>query len=139
MKGLYLLRKREFERNGEEIYKFGKSDNIKDRIRSYDKLSKLYLVVLCNNNIIIEKEILKILKNTLEQDEICGRESFKGNLDKFVEIIENYMKDKECIIYKFKGYSTNEFNYEILNDKIIAKKYIVKNKDDVNDRKNKND
>ena len=122
MKGLYLLRKREFDRSGEDIYKFGKSDTIKNRIRNYDKLSKLYMVIICNNNRIIEKEILNIFKNTLEHDSTYGRESFKGKLDKFIEIIVNYMKNKDCTIYKFDGYNTNDFNYEILNDNNIIEK-----------------
>ena len=60
--GIYLLREREFARLNENIYKIGRSINIKTRMNSYLKGSDIELMIGCNDSIKCEKNYWKYLE-----------------------------------------------------------------------------
>ena len=62
--GIYLLREREFARLNENIYKIGRSINIKTRMNSYLKGSDIELMIGCNDSIKCEKKLLEIFRTT---------------------------------------------------------------------------
>ena len=65
---IYFLREREFLKTNEEIYKIGKTINIKNRMPSYPKDSRLYLCFYCPSDIdAVEKHMIAVL------DRICFR------------------------------------------------------------------
>jgi len=85
--GIYLLKEREFIRMNENVYKIGRSKNIKQRISSYPKDSEVKLTFYCNNSIKIEKLLIKIFIQRFTQLRKYGTEYFAGNLDDMIEVI----------------------------------------------------
>ena len=56
MEGLYLIKLREFIKTNEEVYKFGRSFNLKKRITQYLKNSKIEFLYTCIDTKINEKK-----------------------------------------------------------------------------------
>jgi hypothetical protein len=89
--GIYLLREREFARLNENIYKIGRSINIKTRMNSYPKGSDIELMMGCNDSIKCEKQLLEIFRNTFIQRKEYGSEYFEGDKQEMIAIITNFL------------------------------------------------
>lgn len=87
--GIYLLKEREFIRMNEDVYKIGRSKNIKQRISSYPKDSKVKLTLYCNNSIKLESLLIKIFKEKFTHMRQYGNEYFEGNLDDMIRVIKD--------------------------------------------------
>lgn len=84
---LYLIKEREFIKTNENIYKIGKTKNIKNRMPSYPKDSRVYVIYYCASDIHkVEKELIK------EFDKLFKKRTDIGN--------EYYETDKD-IVYHF--------------------------------------
>ena len=94
--GIYLLREREFTRLNENIYKIGRSINIKTRMNSYPKGSNIELMMGCNDSIKCEKQLLEIFRTTFIQRKEYGSEYFEGDKQEMIAIITN-------VLNKFNG------------------------------------
>jgi septal ring factor EnvC (AmiA/AmiB activator) len=61
---IYIIHERTFVELNANIYKIGKTKNIKNRLNGYSKGSKLLFSITCNNCTESENKILNYLKNT---------------------------------------------------------------------------
>lgn len=109
--GLYLLRKYEFVVTKQEIYKFGRSNNILKRIEDYPNGSIVYLLISCKDSTLHEKKILEIFRKKYENKLYHGSETFLGSLDSMKETIINYVSELMM----------NE-GYKIVNQKILVER-----------------
>ena len=87
--GIYLLREREFARLNENVYKIGKSVNVKNRTNAYPKGSDIELAISCKDSLKCERQLLEIFKKTFIQRTEYGREYFEGDKQKMIAIITN--------------------------------------------------
>ncbi len=84
---VYLLQLREFHRAGEEIYKFGSSIHIVERVKQYPKNSIIIFIRAVNNCRTTEQNILlKLRENFISRTDI-GKEYFEGRLESILDLI----------------------------------------------------
>lgn len=89
---IYLLREREFLKTNEEIYKIGKTINIKNRMPSYPKDSRLYLCFYCPSDIDeVEKYLISVLERIcLRKRTDIGSEYFEGDVREMMSSLLDY-------------------------------------------------
>ena len=89
---IYLLREREFLKTNEEIYKIGKTINIKNRMPSYPKDSRLYLCFYCPSDIdAVEKHLISVLERScLRKRTDIGSEYFEGDVREMMASLLDY-------------------------------------------------
>tara|TARA_B100000497_G_scaffold125791_1_gene163042 strand:- start:572 stop:1048 length:477 start_codon:yes stop_codon:yes gene_type:complete len=89
---IYLLREREFLKTNEEIYKIGKTINIKNRMPSYPKDSRLYLCFYCPSDIdAVEKHLISVLERIcLRKRTDIGSEYFEGDVRELMANLLDY-------------------------------------------------
>ena len=89
---IYLLREREFLKTNEEIYKIGKTINIKNRMPSYPKDSRLYLCFYCPSDIdAVEKHLISVLERIcLRKRTDIGSEYFEGDVHEMMVSLMDY-------------------------------------------------
>jgi hypothetical protein len=95
---IYLLQEREFIKTNENIYKVGmtKKENY-GRFNQYPNGSNLLFQMVCNDRIIIEKQILNFFKEGFQQRNDIGREYFEGDYKSMIDIIYSTIKaDEKC-------------------------------------------
>ena len=97
---IYFLREREFLKTNEEIYKIGKTINIKNRMPSYPKDSRLYVCFYCPSDIdVVEKHLIVVL------DRVCvrkrtdiGAEYFEGDVHDMIAAIIQYVGSQRYLV-----------------------------------------
>lgn len=98
---VYLLRTREFIKCNENIYKIGKTKNIRQRFLQYPKNSELLYVKRVENCTTTEKMIIKKFNVSFNQKKDIGREYYEGELDDMIviydAIVGTKMSAQECI------------------------------------------
>ena len=92
--GIYLLREREFVRLNEDVYKIGRSKNIKTRMNGYPKGSDIELMIGCADSIQWEKELLEMFRKKYKQRKEFGAEYFEGNKLDMINIITTFINQK---------------------------------------------
>ncbi len=91
---IYIVHERTFVKTNSNIYKIGKTKNIKNRLNGYSKGSKLLFTIPCIDSTIMEKIILKYLKenNKYIQAKEYGNEYFICELNNLMNDIYNLVK-----------------------------------------------
>ncbi len=91
---IYIIHERTFVKTNANIYKIGKTKNIKNRLNGYSKGSKLLFTIPCIDSTIMEKIILKYLKenNKYIQAKEYGNEYFICELNNLMNDIYNLVK-----------------------------------------------
>jgi len=86
---IYIIHERTFVKTNANIYKIGKTKNIKNRLNGYSKGSKLLFTIPCNDCSIIETIILNYLKNNQDyyHAKEYGLEYFKCDLNNLINDI----------------------------------------------------
>jgi len=87
---IYIIHERTFIQTNNNIYKIGRTKNIKKRLNGYTKGSKLLFTLPCKNSIILENKILNFLKNTNNKYYQCteyGNEYYKCHLQDLINDI----------------------------------------------------
>jgi hypothetical protein len=94
---VYLIKEREFIKTGEDVYKLGRSkkENHK-RFNQYPKGSILLFQIICNDCVDMEKQLIKIFKESFKQRKDVGREYFEGNHVDMIDIIYSTAKKDIC-------------------------------------------
>jgi len=77
---LYIVWIREFIKNNQGIYKFGRTQNMSQRMLHYPKGSQLMCCIFTNNHVKFEKEILDIFRKEFKQRLDLGHEYFEGSI-----------------------------------------------------------
>lgn len=88
---LYLIKEREFIKTKENIFKIGKSTNIKGRMPAYPKDSLIYVIAYCPRNV-------HAMEKTLIQRFDC---LFNKRVDIGYEYYETADEDHWLIMYEF--------------------------------------
>lgn len=79
---LYLIKEREFIKTKENIYKIGKTTNIKNRMPSYPKDSRVYVIYYCASDIHkVEKELIKEFDKLFKKRTDIGSEYYETDQD----------------------------------------------------------
>ena len=74
---IYLIMEREFINSKENVFKIGKTKNIRSRMPSYPRNSLLYHCFYCETNIHeVEKYFIRCFDNTFTQRSDIGREYY---------------------------------------------------------------
>lgn len=93
MEYVYLLKTRECRRLGEDIYKIGRTGDIKTRLGGYGRDSLLVSVHCCWDSKKIERNLIERFKREFKRCEYYGFEYFEGEVGKMrrvlVEMVEN--------------------------------------------------
>jgi len=90
---LYLIKEREFIKTNEHILKIGKSTNIKSRMPSYPKNSRIYSIVYCPWDIhVAEKELIKQFDSIFINRKDIGREYYEASSDDYSEMLKTFTK-----------------------------------------------
>jgi len=90
---IYLVKTREFINSGESIYKLGKTRNPKNRLSSYPKGSRVYLLLKCFDCDKFEKDLLLDFSCNFSRVKDIGLEYFEGDIDEMIDkIIELKIK-----------------------------------------------
>ncbi len=94
---IYIVHERTFVKMNANIYKIGKTKNIKNRLNGYSKGSKLLFTIPCINSSIMEKIILKYLKEKTEyiQAKEYGNEYFICDLNNLINDIHILVKNNK--------------------------------------------
>jgi len=87
--GIYLLQEREFVRLNEDVYKIGRSSNIKNRMNNYPKSSNIELMMGCRDSVAVEKALLEIFRKQFKPMKEYGSEYFQGDKLEMIKIITN--------------------------------------------------
>jgi hypothetical protein len=84
---IYLIKEREFIKTNENVYKIGKTTNIKNRMPSYPKGSRVYVIYYCATDIhLVEKQLIQ---------------EFDKKFKKRTDIGNEYYETTEDIVYHF--------------------------------------
>jgi cell division protein FtsB len=88
---IYIIHERTFVELNANIYKIGKTKNIKNRLNGYSKGSKLLFSITCNNCTESENKILHYLKSNTKyvHAKEYGKEYFQCNLEDLISDIYN--------------------------------------------------
>jgi len=92
---IYLICEREFLKTNEKIYKIGKTINIKNRMPSYPKDSRLYLCFYCTTNIdTIEKDLILSFDVMFLKRTDIGSEYYEGDVKLMIQHMILYMDQR---------------------------------------------
>lgn len=83
---IYIIKEREFINTNEPVYKIGKTQNIKYRMPSYPKGSRVYVMYFTDDIHSMEKELIQ---------------TFDRQFKKRTDIGNEYYETKEDIVYHF--------------------------------------
>ena len=91
---IYIIHERTFVELNANIYKIGKTKNIKNRLNGYSKGSKLLFSITCNNCTESENKILHYLKSNTKyiHAKEYGKEYFQCNLEDLISDIYNLIQ-----------------------------------------------
>ena len=89
--GIYLLREREFVRLNEDVYKIGRSKNIKNRMNNYPKGSSIELMMGCQDSVAVEKALLDIFRKKFIPKTEYGAEYFYGDKQTMIRTITDFI------------------------------------------------
>tara|TARA_B100001741_G_scaffold303772_1_gene294214 strand:+ start:186 stop:677 length:492 start_codon:yes stop_codon:yes gene_type:complete len=84
---VYLLKTRESIRMNEDIYKIGRTKNMKNRLSQYPKGSEFITTMKVNDQRMCERVLLYTFKDKFKQREDMGNEYFEGNLDQMKSVL----------------------------------------------------
>ena len=94
---IYLIREREFVNSDEQVYKIGRTTNVKNRMNQYPKDSQVILITPVTDSVWYETQLIKIFEERFERavcgdnETVVGNEYFKGDLDEMVYIINTFI------------------------------------------------
>jgi hypothetical protein len=96
---IYLLREREFEKTGENIYKIGrtKKENFQ-RFNQYPKGSVLLFHMICSNCEQIESNLIQLFREHFRQCKEIGTEYFEGDCFAMIDLIYKEIVNEREII-----------------------------------------
>lgn len=90
---MYLIKEREFLKTHENIYKIGKTTNIKNRMPSYPKDSRVYVIFYCTNIHEAEKALIQAFDVQFKKRTDIGAEYYETDQD----IVYSFF----CVLFNF--------------------------------------
>lgn len=90
---VYLIKEREFIKTNENIFKIGKSTNIKGRMPAYPKDSLIYVIAYCQTDVhTFEKSIIKRFDAVFTKRLDIGSEYYETVNEDHWEIMYEFLK-----------------------------------------------
>lgn len=133
---IYIIHEREFIRLNEDVYKIGRTKNLKQRVRDYPKGSNLIFCYQVNDIIETEKKILDRLRSCFINRRDIGLEYFEGNKQSISNIVLETISDIHQTInqntnnsMKLLSYSNKQFLLDITDEDY--KRYIISKEDGI--------
>ena len=88
---IYMIREREFLKTNENIYKIGKTINIKGRMPAYPKNSRLYICFFCSTDIdVVEKHMIALFDRRFVKRVDIGAEYYEGDVLEMIRALVAY-------------------------------------------------
>jgi len=82
---LYMIHEREFKNSGDEVYKIGRTTEIKGRMPKYPKASVLVTCTYCETNINrVERRLINTFKEAFIHETQYGSEYFRGDRKRMI-------------------------------------------------------
>lgn len=104
---IYILREREFLKTNEQIYKIGKTVNMKNRMPSYPKDTRLYLCFYCCSNIdAIEKHLISTFDIRFVKRTDIGSEYYEGDIVQMLSAMMQYCLKQQFSSTEIKFHQT---------------------------------
>lgn len=91
--GVYVIWTREFMRNKEQIYKVGRTSNLKERLNNYGKGSVVLFYQETSQNVRAESKCLEICRLKFQQRTEFGKEYFEGNVNEIIRALSHVLVD----------------------------------------------
>jgi hypothetical protein len=88
---IYLIWEREFLKTRENVYKIGRTDNIKRRLSQYPKGSRLIFSIYTPDCLTSERELIRQFRVTFKSRTDIGSEYFEGESLCMVELISKFV------------------------------------------------
>lgn len=88
---IYIIQPRSCVETGENVYKLGRTNNLKLRFDKYCKGGLQKLTYPCNNAKEIERELIKQFNQEFKRRQDYGKEYYQGDLQKMVKIVTTYL------------------------------------------------
>lgn len=87
---LYLIKEREFIKTNENVFKIGKTTNIKNRMPAYPKDSLVYVIMYCPTDIhLVEKKMIECFDKQFTKRIDIGREYYFSESES--DIVFNFL------------------------------------------------
>ncbi len=86
-----MILEREFMRLGDNVYKIGRTDNVKRRLAQYPKGSRLLFSIYTPDCLTAERELIRHFKGAYKHREDIGREYFQGESHCMINVITEYV------------------------------------------------
>jgi hypothetical protein len=133
---LYLIHEREFIKTNEDIYKFGRTENLSQRITQYPKGSKLLFAIKIMDEKTAESELIKKLSIEFKARPDIGREYFQGDYKMIMKIIFEYVILNNNNIYNIEDNKQDEINIkkEKKDETIMMMEYVDENREILNNK-----
>jgi DNA repair exonuclease SbcCD nuclease subunit len=87
---IYLIQPRSCVDNNEQVYKLGRTNNLKLRFNKYCKGGLQKMTYPCTDSVKAEKELLFLFNEKFKIREDYGKEYFEGEIKEMVRIISGY-------------------------------------------------
>ena len=87
---IYIMQTPEFSKTEVNVYKLGRTLDIKRRMKKYPKGTDILFSIPCKDSIKCETELLEIFRNEFIQRTDAGSEYFEGDLDDMTTQIMKY-------------------------------------------------
>lgn len=89
-----MILEREFMRLGDNVYKIGRTDNVKRRLAQYPKGSRLLFSIYTPDCLTAERELIRHFKGAYRHREDIGREYFQGESHCMINVITDYVTEQ---------------------------------------------
>jgi hypothetical protein len=107
---IYLIQEREFIKTKENIYKIGKTINIKHRMPSYPKQSLLYFCFYCTTCIdVVEKSIILLFDSKFKKRIDIGSEYYEGDLATMIKYLTLFLNQQYCTNLPYSASATKQY------------------------------
>lgn len=93
---IYLLQERELVKNGEQVYKLGRTACISNRLSKNPNGSIPLSFSLCNNSVTAKRELLVKFRAAFTPRTDIGAKYFEGNVIAMMDMIHGHMAAKLC-------------------------------------------
>lgn len=91
---IYLIYEREFMRLGDNVYKIGRTDNVKRRLTQYPKGSRLLFSIYTPDCLTAERELIRHFNGAYKHRGDIGREYFEGESHEMINVITDYVTEQ---------------------------------------------
>lgn len=122
---IYLIHEREFMRLDDNVYKIGRTDDVKRRLSQYPKGSRLLFSVYTHDCLTAERELIRQFKGIFKHRVDIGREYFEGDSRDMINIIIEYVTNQRPTVDDGDSNDDDGYSKDIKQDlTIVLMEYV---------------